>query len=326
MNAHDEKTVPVRALLLFREVFFSVLATLLCYFTVLLVPIMGLPAGVFTPFPCALFFFRWGSPRGYWVPGCAAAAGSAALAAIGAAQSIPYYLAMLMLGFILGFGMRRQWSVERTVFIATIAVFAIGVGLFLMAHVQGGRNPLEVFEEDLGQAFRMAVQEAEGLAPEKPAMEEAMQRVVPVVARLAPGGVLSSLLVVSWLNLLVLRRYCRLYNLTCASTQNWSHWKAPEILVWGVIAAGFILLVPVPSFVKTLGLNLLVVLGTVYLFQGMAVLGFFFERWKLPRLLKALLYGLVLLQQIATLIAIFMGLFDMWFDFRRLSQKLNSSA
>ncbi|NLI33413.1 MAG: YybS family protein [Deltaproteobacteria bacterium] len=326
MNSQHGNSAPVQNLSLVREVSFSVAATLLCYCAVLFVPIMGFLAGAFTPLPCALFYLRWGSPQGFWVPAAAAAAGCLLLAALSASPSIPYFLAMLLLGFILGFGMRNQWSVEKTILWGSLAVFAIGSALFVSAHVESGQNPLKVLEDDLRQSFLLAVQEAAGLSPEKAPLEEALQRLVPLMARLAPGAVLSSLLIVSWLNLLILRRYCRLYNLTSALRQEWSHWKAPEILVWGVIGSGFILLIPAPSFLKTLGLNLLVVLGTIYLFQGMAVLGFFFNRWKLPRFLKAFLYAFVLLQQIATLLAICMGFFDMWFDFRRLSPRSNSNA
>jgi hypothetical protein len=45
---------------------------------------------------------------------------------------------------------------------------------------------------------------------------------------------------------------------------------------------------------------------------------FYLHHWNVPRLLRAIIYALLLLQQFATLLLILLGLFDMWFNFRRL--------
>ncbi len=304
----------------------NVTATLLFFCTVLFVPMMGFLAGVFTPFPSTLFFSRWGIPKGFWVPGASAVLGSALFLAMGVSHSIPYFLSMVLMGLVLGYGTRCRWSVERTVAAASLLIYVVVVFLFLSTQMSGGQNPIQAIEEDLHRSFAAAIEEAGGMSKEAPLLEEALQRIVPLMAKLAPGGVLSSLLIICWLNLLILRRYRRLQRSPAVLWDEWSRWKAPEHLVWGVIASGFALFLPGAPALKTVSLNVLVVLGTVYLLQGMAVLGFYFDRWRVPRFLRAVLYGLVLLQQIATLLAVFMGLFDMWFDFRRISRKSNSTA
>jgi len=69
------------------------------------------------------------------------------------------------------------------------------------------------------------------------------------------------------------------------------------------------------------GLNVLMVMGTIYLLQGFSILAFYFERWNLPRALRAFLYALLFVQQYLALGAVLLGLFDVWADFRRLSKK-----
>jgi uncharacterized protein YybS (DUF2232 family) len=86
------------------------------------------------------------------------------------------------------------------------------------------------------------------------------------------------------------------------------------------LEGGFLLFVP-SSGLRFLAANVLLVLGTVYLFQGLAIAAFYFEKWKLPRFLRAVIYAFLLLQQFATLGVILVGLFDIWLDFRRLSRK-----
>jgi hypothetical protein len=58
----------------------------------------------------------------------------------------------------------------------------------------------------------------------------------------------------------------------------------------------------------------------------LAIVGFYFERWKLPRIFRAFLYGVILVQQFFTLGAMLMGLFDLWVDFRRLKQSPTANA
>jgi hypothetical protein len=68
-------------------------------------------------------------------------------------------------------------------------------------------------------------------------------------------------------------------------------------------------------------MNVMMVLGTIYLFQGLSISAYYFQRWRLPGFFRGALYGFFFLQQFATLGVMLLGLFDLWFDFRRLSRK-----
>ena len=68
--------------------------------------------------------------------------------------------------------------------------------------------------------------------------------------------------------------------------------------------------------------NGLLILLTVYFFQGIAIVSYFFEKKRFPRLLRLLLYSLIAVQQILLLFVIGLGIFDMWLNFR----KIGSSA
>jgi uncharacterized protein YybS (DUF2232 family) len=151
-------------------------------------------------------------------------------------------------------------------------------------------------------------------------VEEALQKMLPFLTKLLPGAALSSTLMACWLNLLVAGRYCRLRHLPMPATLlEWSRWKAPELLVWFVIVSGVVLLLP-SGLLRIAGINALMVAGVIYLFQGLAIFSFYFERWKIPRVFRAAVYGIILIQQFFTLGAMLIGLFDMWLDFRRLSR------
>jgi len=320
MGLSNENYVPWRNPLVARELALGITATLIFFFSILFVPMVGIFVGIFTPLPTLLSLYRMGRPKGYWIPAGAAVAGWLLLSYLSIPQSMPYLLEMLLLGVFLGMGMRRQWPMEFTIGGASLLAFGLAVMVFYFGHHSVDGSVFKSLEEGLQQAIKLTFQYYGGDSPEMRVLEYSILKAVPVVVRMLPGALLASVLVISWLNVLVTRQYCRVHHLPGPSWVEWQLWKTPEPLVWGVIISGFMLLVRVESL-KLLALNMLIVLGTIYLFQGMAVIAFYFERWKLPRLLRAILYGLLVLQQFASIGAIFLGLFDVWFDFRRLAKK-----
>lgn len=297
----------------------GITATLLFFFSVLLVPMLGLLAGVFTPLPTLLFFYRWGSPIGYWIPAGALGIGALLLGYLGMARSLPYFLEMLVLGVFLGAAMRRHWSLERSVFTASLFIFGLGFAAFWFT----GDNPenmVQSIEKDLHDTVTTMLQHFGGASAQKQAIEGSLQVIIPIMVRLLPGAGFSSALVVPLMNILITMRYCRIHHIPQPPWGEWSLWKAPEFLVWLVVASGFSLLLPM-GILKLAGLNVLIVLATVYLFQGLSIAAFYFERWKVPRIFRLIGFGILLLQQFVTLGAVLVGLFDVWIDFRRLSQK-----
>jgi uncharacterized protein YybS (DUF2232 family) len=58
----------------------------------------------------------------------------------------------------------------------------------------------------------------------------------------------------------------------------------------------------------------------IYFFQGIAIVSFYFEKKRFPKILRGILYGLIALQQLVLLLVIAAGLFDVWIDFRRMKK------
>ena len=84
--------------------------------------------------------------------------------------------------------------------------------------------------------------------------------------------------------------------------------------------SGGMLLFPVRA-VKMLGLNGLIVFMSIYFFGGIAIVAYFFDKKKFPRLLRTFLYSLIALQQFVLLIVIGIGFFDTWLNFRKIELK-----
>lgn len=95
-------------------------------------------------------------------------------------------------------------------------------------------------------------------------------------------------------------------------------WELPEFLVWAFIGAGILYLTGLP-WLQGLGVNVLIILVGLYFLQGLSIAAFLFQRFRLPRFLAALSVLLLLFQPFLTLLIAGVGLFDVWFGFRRLS-------
>jgi len=147
------------------------------------------------------------------------------------------------------------------------------------------------------------------------------------IVQLLPALVFLSFAFMTLVNILYLLRRFPERRGEWFSLVSLREWKAPEQLVWALIACGFIPFIPGLGSIRSLAFNLLLVIGAFYFAQGLAVIGFFFAKNKVPRFLRALTYVLIVFQQIFTLVVVGLGLFDLWGDFRRLRKdKLSSQA
>jgi Predicted membrane protein (DUF2232). len=103
-----------------------------------------------------------------------------------------------------------------------------------------------------------------------------------------------------------------------------SCWRLPWYAVWGSIAAlGCYLLGEEFSWIvlRGLGINVLVVYMAVTLVIGISVYFFFLQSPKVPRLIKWVMISVNIFYFMISLISIILlGLFDLVFNFRRLSE------
>ncbi|HAD04536.1 MAG TPA: hypothetical protein DCF93_07900 [Desulfuromonas sp.] len=93
-------------------------------------------------------------------------------------------------------------------------------------------------------------------------------------------------------------------------------WKSPEVLIWPFIAAGFIYFFT-NGWPAVISLNLLVLLLPLYFLQGLAIISHFFRLKAVAPWLRNLGYVMAVLLNPLPIIVTFVGLFDLWVDFRK---------
>ena len=268
--------------------------------------------------PVLLFGFKYGIGYGLGVVVVATL-----LLAIFAAEelSLLYGIFAILTGVLLGL-VGRIRAVEYVVVAAASAMFvwALGVARYFF----GSWSALAAdFRSGLTQQFTAATRMQEQLGFAKDSLElvkEKMPQLIETTLQLLPGLLFLTFGLIALINILSLRRRFPEHRANWFAIENFRDWKAPELLVWGLIACGFSLFFPVPDVVRLTAMNLLLIVGAFYFAQGLAVIAFFFHKNNVPRFLRGITYILIVFQQIFTLLVVGLGLFDLWGDFRRLGK------
>lgn len=129
-----------------------------------------------------------------------------------------------------------------------------------------------------------------------------------------PAILTSAALFSVWLAMVIGNRLLQ-KNTGTSPWPDYQHWQLPEKLVWSVIIAATLALIPDPT-IRIIGFNLLLIVGVIYCFQGLAIALFFLDKWKVPVLVRSLLYAILFFQSLGTIFLSVLGLVDVWFDLR----------
>jgi uncharacterized protein YybS (DUF2232 family) len=293
-------------------------STVFLFMSGISLPPLGVVLLPFVAQPVLLFGFKYGIAGGLGV----IAAAFLLFVVFGAEElAFIYGLFAVMAGLLLTL-LGRIRAIEYLV--GSIAAAMLSLTAALSYYFFGSWAAMfQELRSTLGQHLESAVrmQEKMGLPQDSLTMlKEQAPQIVEMMLRLLPALLLLSFAFIVLLNIIYLGRRFPERRGDWFALQFLREWKAPEPLVWGLIACGFVLFLSGVGLLGVVALNLLLVIGACYFGQGLAVIAYFFNKNNVPRFLRGLTYILIIFQQIFTLLVVGLGLFDLWGDFRRLSK------
>lgn len=149
---------------------------------------------------------------------------------------------------------------------------------------------------------------------------KAFERLRHIIPKIFPSLLVTAVVSAAWLNIIIGHWLLKKKDPALSPWKDFTDWHLPELLVWGVILGGVLLFLP-GGTLNILGLNILLVLGNIYMFQGLAVLSSVFVKWSVPRPFRYLVYMLIVIQAYGIILLALVGLVDVWADFRKTHQK-----
>ena len=242
---------------------------------------------------------------------------------LGGLPALIFSLAMISPGVIFAYAVHRKKSPVEAGF--TGALF-LGLAWFLFWSVLGiihQTNPYNNLLVELDKGLSgglMLYEETADLAPETlDSIRSAVNLLRNYIPRVMPAILVSAVLTITWLNLVIGNWLLKRKDRGLTPWPDYFKWKLPEPFVWLVIVAGITFII-MPAPIRTIGLNIILICITVYSFQGLAIITSLFHKWSVPMLIRILIYALIFIQTYGIIILSFLGLADVWADFRKLDK------
>ncbi len=299
----------------------GLLALLLFYYASVQIPLAGLLVTVMLPLPILLTIDRTGYAGGLLVAAVAVAVVFYQRLVTGLELEILPLVQMILLALALAALASQSRPPELVIGGAGFLGMLFQMGVFAFQAQQQGLSPLAHLEQTITAAWSSLAEvldKEQAWEKDLAALGLKPAEMVSLAARLSPALLLMNNSLVAWINYLL----CR----SLGTQSRWRQpqvplpcWEAPGWLVFIFIGAGFLLLFPW-QVLQITALNVLLVCLLVYFFQGLAIIAFNFQRFRVPRFLRASIYLLLILIKPAMLVVTIMGLVDLWLDFRRLHQ------
>jgi len=306
-----------------KDIINGVVITSLIFGISINLPIIGFFCSLLLPLPVIFYRIKLGRKTGTIIPVLVIIVMSVIVGEV--SFDMLFFYELILLGFILSECIGGKLSVEKTVLYSAGAVLGAGTGALLVYSNLIGTGLFALVSDYIAKSLDMtlALYQSMGIPDETvQAMSGPMVTFQHYLIRILPAMVTSLALFVAWMNLLLARSLLKKKSIVPLDFGSLNQWKAPEPMVWGVITCGLMLLIPLNQF-KIIGVNGLMVLMTVYFFQGIAVVSFFLTKKQSPRFLKVTIYSFIALQHMMLLLVVGLGFFDMWLNFRKLGLKEN---
>jgi uncharacterized protein YybS (DUF2232 family) len=297
------------------------LITSLIFLISVFIPIVGFVAALFIPLPILFYRLKLGRKPGAII---SAGAGLVMIALIGGISlDVLFFAELLLIGFVLGELIELNLSIEKTVLYACGSALLAGLAGLLISSVLSGEGIYTIVSRYVGKNLELTMVLYRNMGMPEESIElisRSLEKIRHILVSIVPALVSASTLFITWISILLAKPVLQSRSLFYPDFGPLNVWKAPEYLVWGVIGCGISLFLP-STAVKTISLNGLLILMTVYFFQGIAIVSFYFNKKRFPRIIRVSLYTLIALQQLVLLVVIGLGFFDLWFNFRRLGKQ-----
>jgi Predicted membrane protein (DUF2232) len=272
--------------------------------------------------PLLVFYYliRYGKNRGkkYILFGCVLAC--AAGLAFQIIEQLLFSLTLIPVGFVLADSARNGDSIPLAGIKGTFAlagswIVATTILTFGMEH-----HPYTLLISSLNQGMDEAIAyyKTNSSVPAETLflLEQTFAQTKIWIPKVMPGILTCITLLITWFTMAIGNRMLH-KNSGSGPWPEYRFWVLPEKLVWILIVAAILVVVPMEPG-RTIGLNVLMVSTLLYCFQGTAIMLFYFSKWKVPLFLRTLIYVLLFFQTFGVILLGILGVADVWTDIRRL--------
>lgn len=191
-------------------------------------------------------------------------------------------------------------------------------GMFM--GIQPYQHLLEMLDAGFAQTYEMYRTNSELPVEVQENLASVIIEIRSLIPRILPGILCCTVLITVWMNQVVWNSLLLRHHPDKAPWPPYSNWKLPDQLIWIPITASVLFLLGTGTL-RNIGLNLIIISGLIYFFQGLAVFIHLLVRWNVPAYLRVLLYFMLVIQSYGLVLVTLLGISDIWFNFRKSEDK-----
>jgi uncharacterized protein YybS (DUF2232 family) len=290
------------------------------------IPLVGPFFSLLTPLPFLYYTVRLG-----FYPGIKLAA--LAVLVLGLVANFagqPHVFLFVMEFSLVGIGLaelfKRNFPIGRSIFWATVLMLAVGASCLFIIGLSRNMGPVEMvlkyLESHLNETIK-AYESANMAGENGLELKVYAKTFISTISWIYPSLMIIGAGFALWLNVIVARPLFRLRDLKYPDFVPLEKWRSPDVLVWGLIASGFSLMLA-SGDLMFVGLNAMIVILVIYFFHGLSIVLFFFNKYRVPSWIRVGVYFLIIIQQLFMVFLAIAGVFDQWVDFRKIHKRSES--
>ena len=235
--------------------------------------------------------------------------------------SLPAFIfscTMLPVGIIIGKSQLSDESPPKAGLQAVGILLLLWVAFWTIYGTLTKTNPyqemLTSMDQSLTAASSLYQSDTSLSLTDKEEITNTIQLLRDFLLQVTPALLIITAMTTVWLNMLLGQW---LINRQLPSRSKWPpfrHWRLPESLIWLIIGGGIVAIIPIEG-TSTIGKNVLIAVGGLYFFQGIAVLAKLFAKWSIPKPMRAFLFAIAILQGAGFVALAALGVADIWVNF-----------
>lgn len=270
------------------------------------------------PVPVCFYLVKYGKEKTYSLIINAVLFAGMAAAIFGSLPALVFTCTMVPIGLIIGNSQLNNTSPTRAGIKAASMLLLLWVAFWTAYGSLTQTNPyqemLASMNKSLATVSTLYQSDTSLSLSDKDEIAEAIQLMQKFILQIAPALMAMTCIIIVWLNLLFSNWLIKRQQLKQSTWPPFKLWRLPEQLIWVVIGGGIMVVIPVAG-INVIGKNILLAVGTLYFFQGIAVFAKLFAKWSVPRPMRAFLFAIAIIQGAGFIALAAIGIADIWADF-----------
>ncbi|BAM06564.1 hypothetical protein LFE_0855 [Leptospirillum ferrooxidans C2-3] len=242
-----------------------------------------------------------------------------------------FYLAWAgMSGVLTGELIRRHYPISKIVAMVSLQIAGFSSFIISLAYFKTAGHIVQVLQKSFSDSFHLFLANylKNSPTPISPSDLILIKQMEPQLFQsflaILPGFLLSGIVLTAFTQVSVVDEFL-LKKSQLTSRKGISKWYLPDQMVFVFIIALALLAIP-HDFSRTLGINILLVIGTIYIAQGAGVITSYTKSRSFGLWFWIVTSAFILIQPLILLMLSVVGILDVWLDFRKIRPPKESTS